>query len=143
MIIRDSSETDWKGLARVYNLARAKVSCFSSGELSLQQFKSISSNEEIQLATEGEEVIGFVSIWPPERFVHHLYVQPDFQNKGVANTLIEAGIARYGLPLTLKSLVANTIACKFYEKNNWVILGTGYGSEGAYHHYSLERRAGD
>ncbi|HIE89654.1 MAG: GNAT family N-acetyltransferase [bacterium] len=30
---------------------------------------------------------GFISIWSPEKFVHHLYVDPKYQGRGVATIL--------------------------------------------------------
>ena len=137
MNIRDAGGTDWDALVSVYNLARASVDCFPSGTISRKKFKSICVNEEIQVADAGGQVVGFVSIWPPEKFVHHLYVHPEFQNEGIAVALIGACIRRYGLPLSLKSLVANAGACRFYAKNSWVVRETGYGTDGAYNHYWL------
>ncbi len=137
MILREYDESDLDEVTEVYNLARESAGCFTAGFISAQQFKSISKHEQILVASSNGLLIGFISVWPPEKFIHHLYVRPDHQSNGVAIRLIEACKTRYGLPLSLKSLVRNKNACRFYERNNWVVDGTGSGSEGAYNHYWL------
>ena len=137
MLIRECSETDVDEVVAVYNKARAAVDCFTRGDMPRREFKCLIRNEEVLLAISQQRVIGFVSIWVPEKFVHHLYVNPDQQKKGAANALIKSCIERHGLPLSLKSLKANTDACRYYENNNWVAEYTGEGSEGTYNHYWL------
>jgi ribosomal protein S18 acetylase RimI-like enzyme len=121
----------------VYNEARASVDCFSQPNATKRDFSSLVRNEKILLAVCDTQVVGFVSIWAPEKFIHHLYIRPENQNKGVASSLIKACIERYGLPLSLKSLAANTNACRFYENSKWNIEDTGLGSEGTFNHYWL------
>ncbi len=137
MLIREFSEPDLDEIANVYNQARASVDCFTQGNVTTTNFSSLVRNEKILLAICETEVVGFVSIWVPEKFIHHLYIKPENQKKGLANALINACIERYGLPLSLKSLAANVNACHFYENNKWNIEDTGWGSEGTVHHYWL------
>ncbi|HIG42804.1 MAG TPA: N-acetyltransferase [Gammaproteobacteria bacterium] len=137
MLIRECRETDMEEVVAVYNQSRASVACFTQGNVSRKDFKSLVKNEQVLLAVREQQVVGFVSIWAPEKFIHHLYINPDQQKKGAANALIKSCIERHGLPLSLKSLTANTNACRYYENNNWVAENTGEGSEGIYCHYWL------
>jgi ribosomal protein S18 acetylase RimI-like enzyme len=138
MLIRNFTVSDLADLMVIYNAARAPIACFKTNDVSLDEFQTLIESEEIQVATDNEKVMGFVSVWSPENFIHHLYVHPDHQNKRVGKALIGACIARYGLPLALKSVVANTRACAFYEHNHWIVKATGMGSDGPYHYYCLE-----
>ena len=89
------------------------------------------------ICLQAHRVVAFVGVWRPERFIHHLYVLPECQGLGIAGMLVDACVDRFSMPLSLKSLQANTRACRYYERNNWVAEGTGEGSEGAYNHYWL------
>ena len=137
MIIRDFHHSDLGELVDVYNDARRLVECFRSEDVSSRRLRSLTSNESIQVAVVKQVVVGFISIWPPEKFIHHLYVRPSCQNLGIAKRLIKACQDRYGLPLSLKTLPANRNACDFYEYNYWELIVAGQGSEGPYHQYSL------
>ena len=137
MKIRDFRDSDLDSVIEVYNRARTAAACFSSNNASRQDFSRLTANEEVMVATAGEALVGFISTWVPEKFVHHLYVEPTYHRRGVANALIKICVARHGLPLSLKSLVANTNACKYYESNLWVVEASGQGIEGAYNHYWL------
>jgi ribosomal protein S18 acetylase RimI-like enzyme len=137
MIIRNSDAPDLPDLVAIYNAARAPIECFQAAQVTVEEFQTLTEGEEIQVATDNEEVIGFVSVWSPENFIHHLYVSPDRQHKGIGKALIRACVSRYGLPLKLKSVIANTGACAFYEHNHWLVKETGVGPDGPYHYYCL------
>lgn len=138
MIIRNFDNADLADLAAIYNAARAPIACFKTANVSVNGFRSLIKGEEIHVAANNKNVIGFASVWPSGNFIHHLYVSPDQQNKGVGKTLIRVCVSHYGLPLSLKSVVANSRACAFYEHNRWVVKETGIGSDGPYHLYCLE-----
>ncbi|CAH0539545.1 hypothetical protein [Vibrio marisflavi] len=44
---------------------------------SLADFELDTEGERILVALVGEHVVGFISIWEPENFVHHLYVSDE------------------------------------------------------------------
>lgn len=135
--IRNFNDSDLETIAALYNDARKPIDCFVTDPVTATGMKMLLIDEEIQLATMDGRVIGFVSVWKPEKFIHHLYVSPEHQKRGVAKALIAACVARYGLPLSLKSLVENTNACQFYERNLWIVTETGKGSDGVFNYYWL------
>jgi GNAT superfamily N-acetyltransferase len=137
MIIKDFDASDLADIVAIYNAAREPIACFKADHVSVEEFKPLIEGEDIHVATDNEKVIGFVSVWAPGNFIHHLYISPEQQNKGVGKALIQICISRYVLPLALKSVIANTRACAFYEHNHWVVKETGIGPDGPYHYYCL------
>ncbi len=89
------------------------------------------------MAVEGGEVIGFISLWLPENFVHHLHVRGDHAGKGVGKALLDAGLARLQMPATLKCMTLNVRAAQFYSGDGWRIRDAGSGADGPY--YLFER----
>jgi len=135
--ISEYLNSDLNSLMEIYLQARYAEKCFPKDELTRKKFSSLVQGELIFTYLENDVVVGFVSIWPPERFVHHLYVLPEFQNKGVGTKLLDHCVKLFGLPISLKSLAANKRACLYYETHNWTNEKTGRGSDGLYHHYWL------
>ena len=135
--IRDYAASDLEQVAEVYNLSRAPLDCFSTDEVTAAQFAPLIRGEDLQVAMSGEFILGFVAVWRPETFIHHLYILPAHQREGIARALIQSCVQRYGYPLSLKSLRANAQACAFYEKNDWMALETGTGPDGPYNYYWL------
>lgn len=137
MIIRVYKSLDLTEVADIYNQSRRPVDCFVAEDVVAEEFTALATGEEIQVVEDDGRLVGFISVFKSERFIHHLYVLPDQQKKGFASALIAACVARYGLPLSLKSLVKNTGACRFYERNHWIALKTESSADGSYHHYWL------
>ena len=42
---------------------------------------------------ESGDVVGFVSLYRPESFVHHLYVEPHLRNRGIGRALLDHAVA--------------------------------------------------
>nr|WP_255353979.1 MULTISPECIES: GNAT family N-acetyltransferase [Microbulbifer] len=85
----------------------------------------------------GGEVAGFVSVWAQSNFLHHLFVSPKHQRKGIGKALISAIVCEFGLPMSLKCIKENTQACRFYEKLGWQPREESIGPEGPYILYEL------
>lgn len=135
--IREYLNSDFDSIMNVYHEARQLETCFTKGELSSSKFASLVEGELIYVYVHEEKVIGFISIWSPEKFIHHLYILPADQGKGIGTKLVDHCIGIFGLPISLKSLAANERACLYYESHNWIIEEIGRGSDGLYHHYWL------
>ncbi|MCB2379923.1 GNAT family N-acetyltransferase [Hymenobacter sp. BT635] len=96
---------------------------------------------DFDIATRGETIlvalssgipVGFIAWWPPDNFIHSLFVAPGEQGKGVGKELLAAGLARMGRPATLKCLRQNQQALGFYEARGWTRIGEGETTEGPY-----------
>ncbi|MCZ8389701.1 GNAT family N-acetyltransferase [Achromobacter xylosoxidans] len=89
--------------------------------------------ERIWVASAADDALaGFVSLWEPDDFVHHLYVGRAWRRQGVARALLRA---LPGWPATryrLKCLRRNAAALAFYRACGFVEIGAGTGEDGDY-----------
>ncbi|KAF1008266.1 MAG: hypothetical protein GAK28_01246 [Luteibacter sp.] len=96
----------------------------------LADFDVQTEGERILIAEEGMRLAGFVSVWEPDAFIHHLYVDGAFLRRGIARQLLNAlpdwPLTRY----RLKCLVRNLGALRFYEATGFVEVGRGTSDDG-------------
>ena len=88
--------------------------------------------EEIIVARMEGKVAGFISVWLPDNFIHHLYIKKEFRRNGLGRLLIDQVRTKIKRPLTLKCLVDNINAVKFYEKSGWKAKSTGISDYGVF-----------
>ena len=97
---------------------------------------------DIRLVTKGERtmvavnqagrVIGFLSVYEADAFIHHLYVAASTHRQGVGTALLDSLKLFLGYPWRLKCVCANTPALAFYAARGWVFEKRGEGEEGPY-----------
>ena len=75
---------------------------------------------------------GFISVWEPDAFVHHLYVRRPDRRRGVGGTLLDSLDGRIPRPWRLKCLRANDEALAFYLNRSWKEISSGEGDEGPF-----------
>ena len=95
--------------------------------------------ERVFIAVDKKIITAFASVWEAENFLHHLYVSPQFQSKGIGSVLLEKCIGELGLPMSLKCLESNFDARRFYEKRGWQAAESGPSPEGRYMLYVREK----
>ena len=84
--------------------------------ISTEEFVSETEGETTTVALLEANVVGYISIWEPDFFIHHIYVDPDHQGKRVGSALLTQAIhLANGKPLSLKCETANTKALEFYQ----------------------------
>lgn len=92
-------------------------------------------------ATEGEQlyvallngwVVGMVSVWEPDSFIHYLFVDQTARHKKVGSVLVSKLAEIYDHPLRLKCLVKNVDGMAFYRATGWQEVETGFSEDGAY-----------
>ncbi|TBL79022.1 GNAT family N-acetyltransferase [Paenibacillus thalictri] len=130
MNIRLAAESDNPDLREVYLESRRNRFYWAVTEnMKLDDFDRDTVDEVILLAEEDSRVAGFVSLYLPDNFIHHLFVHPDFFGKGAGVRLLQAAIHKMHTPVTLKCVSKNHKAMKFYEKNGWqkVVEESGAG----------------
>jgi len=92
-----------------------------------------SQGETILVAEDAQQAIaGFISIWAPDHFIHHLYVGAGWQRRGVGRALLAALPGWPGQRYTLKCLLLNQVAAAFYRASGFVEAGRGVGEDGEY-----------
>ncbi|CAH0539523.1 GNAT family N-acetyltransferase [Vibrio marisflavi] len=139
MEIKDYSEDLLVAVSELYLSAR--VSTFTWLDTSgyqLSDFSRDTEGERVLVAVAGGEVLGFIAIWEPENFVHHLYVSKTHQGKNIGTRLLEDAKSYYGV-LSLKCMVENERAIEFYESNGFTKAKKGVDSLGDY--YLMKFRA--
>lgn len=101
-------------------------------EFDLSDFERDTEGESIWVAIESNKIVGFVSIWAPDNFIHHLFVSPRNLRGGVGLKLLDLAKQRYP-SLSLKCLSQNGNATDFYLSQGFTIAETvGNGAE-SYH----------
>lgn len=103
---------------------------------------SANRSVDITLATKGERtmvavnragrIIGLVSVYEADSFIHHLYVAASTHRQGVGVALLDSLKPWLAYPWRLKCVCANTPALAFYAARGWVVEEEGNGEEGPY-----------
>ncbi|MDK9736018.1 GNAT family N-acetyltransferase [Vibrio sp. D404a] len=124
--------------AQLYFESRvATFSFLDTGAYCLADFMKDTDGEETWIAMEQGKVIGFVSIWRPDNFIHHLFVSPKKLKQGIGVELLNHAKELCG-SLTLKCLVQNSNAIQFYLSQGFKILKTVRDAQNSYHLMSFE-----
>jgi len=120
MLIREASIADYPRLRQIYLESRRRSFHWANAdEMTLHDFDRDTSEERILLAEENGQVVGFASLYVPERFIHNLFVHPDAAGKGAGDQLLKHAVAELGTPVTLKCVSENHKALSFYKKRGW------------------------
>ena len=137
MIITLPSEEDLPRLCQLFNQVRAANASFSGKDYSPSEFIKAIDGEVILVARDKDDIAGFAAVWAPDNFLHHLYIAPAQQGRGLGRALLERCTQDFGLPLSLKCVKANTHACRFYERFGFRAVAEGDSPDGTYILYRL------
>lgn len=120
MLIREANVKDYPQLRQIYlDSRRENFHWVNTNEMTLDDFDRDTLEEQILLAEENAHILGFASLYVPNRFIHNLFVHPTAIGKGVGNLLLKRAVAELGTPVTLKCVSENQIALNFYKKRGW------------------------
>jgi GNAT superfamily N-acetyltransferase len=77
---------------------------------------------------ENEELVGFIAF--REDWIDHLYVLPNFHQRGIGTALLKVAMSQYHA-LSLWTFQRNAVARRFYEKHGFVLADQtdGAGNE--------------
>ena len=113
--VRDIAAGEQTRCARIYHDAWNSALPGKPRVISSADLESETQGERMFVGVLDKEVAGFVSLWEPDCFIHHLYVDPSAQRSGLGRALIARVEALVGhQPITLKCQLANTGAMRFY-----------------------------
>ncbi len=131
--IRSAQVEDYPSLAKIYFACRRDDFPWADpvGD-TLADFTAQIRGEAVYVAEVQGELAGFVSVWEPDSFVHHLYVAAAHRKRGIGSALLAALESSLPRPYRLKCAEANTTALAFYAKQGWREVGPGHGEEGPY-----------
>jgi GNAT superfamily N-acetyltransferase len=99
------------------------------GHFQARDFIAFAQEEEVWLAYMSDALVGILSIFRVENFIHCLYVSPDAQGLGIGRALVDFVHKKVGHALTLKLDVPNRNAISFYEATGWERM-TGLDDQG-------------
>jgi ribosomal protein S18 acetylase RimI-like enzyme len=133
MIIREFSEDDRNALRNIYLISRKQTfTWFDTAGYTLNDFDKDTGGERMLVADEEGAILGFISCWLPDNFIHHLFVHPAYIHRGVGKALLNEAMAMLHKPVTLKCLTRNENALVFYRSQGWQIEEKGEGKPGDY-----------
>jgi len=140
MNIQDLEKNHLQALSDIYLRSRRKYfTWLDQSQFKLEDFSSDTEDERIWVAWEGTLPLGFISIWLPENFIHHLYVHPDHTNKGIGSALLQHCVEQLNQPMYLKCMKQNIEALAFYLKKGWVIETDGRNEQVDYYLMKWDR----
>ncbi|MDQ1166833.1 GNAT family N-acetyltransferase [Flavobacterium sp. SORGH_AS_0622] len=131
MIIEEVQNKHYPALKELFLNERKKTfSWLDTSKFHLDDFEKYTQGEYILTALVNDIPVGFISIWMPTNFIHHLYVDEKYQNKKIGTELLKAAIAVTKSAVTLKCLENNTKAIEFYKKRGFTEKEKAYSQHG-------------
>lgn len=126
-------ENDREELRRIYKEVRASTFTWLNQQvIDLASFDQDTAGEFIWVAKINAEIVGFISVWLEDSFIHHLYIKDSFQHKGIGTKLLNHIRETIKAEMTLKCLEKNKAALNFYLKNGWKPRAKGISDEGTF-----------
>lgn len=131
--ISEVSPGDLNALRKLFLLERKSTfTWMDTASFQLPDFDTETEGEYILVAHSNNIITGFISIWLPDNFIHHLYIASAFQKKGIGTELLKAASEKLKQPLQLKCLQKNKNAIAFYKKKRFIEKETGGTGNEAY-----------
>jgi len=134
MLIPPAPPTDQAALGELSLRSRRVAFTWRNPEdFQLDDFTRDTEGELIHLAeSEDGTVLGFLSLWEPENFIHHLFVSPEHVRQGIGQALLADLQQRIPSTFRLKCLTANLPALAFYRGLGWTEVDSGTSDDGEY-----------
>lgn len=120
MQIRKMKHSDQITVAKIYQEDRTRYFPWVAAP-DLTDFKRDSQREAVFVAEINGDIAGFVSLNRVMSFIHLLFVAPAYQHQGVGHALIDMMRREASGPLTLKCVIDNVEALKFYDHEGFII----------------------
>lgn len=111
---------------------KATFTWMSSSLFQPEDFDRETEGETILVARKEKQLIGFISIWMPDNFIHHLYISPVYQKTGAGTALLRSALRILDGKASLKCMVQNLNAIQFYQAKGFVASGRGITEDGEY-----------
>lgn len=131
--ITDFEENDRVRLQQIYfEVRNSNFTWLPKESFHKSSFNQDTEGEYILVAKVGKEIVGFVSVWSQDNFLHHLYISNNFQRKGIGTLLLNKIIEKASSDLSLKCLKQNKLGIHFYLKSGWEAISKGISKDGEY-----------
>jgi GNAT superfamily N-acetyltransferase len=123
--LRRFRASDAEACRRIFEAAWRVARPDRPRSVSPEELARLLLGERVTVAERGREILGFVALYEPNAFVHHLYVAPTWHGRGVGRMLLAHAVAQAGGAASLKVMGANAGARAFYARLGWVEAGRG------------------
>ena len=131
--VRPFAEPDRAAVEAIYRECRAEATWLPPAAREHSDFAGDTAGETLFVAVGSDDhPLGFVSVWEPDRFIHHLYVRSEVRDRGIGKALLSSLNTRLPMPWKLKCLTANDAALAFYASQGWIKISSDVGEEGPY-----------
>ena len=132
-VIRRASPEDQDALQSLYSAALADADWLPTSSRIASPIKAATQDEEVFVCCDPEgSILGFLSVYKPGAFIHHLYVARISQNQGIGSALLQSLNSWLAKPWALKCVKANTGAIAFYLSKGWHEVEASEGPDGKY-----------
>ena len=135
LFTRDACSQDMPLCARIWYAEKQRFPWPEAGEI--HDFYQHIEGETLFVAEYSGTVAGFISVYAPDSFVHHLFVHQEYSRLGIGSALLTHVVERFPKPMTLKCVIWNRSACVFYQRNGWKKTTTCEYENPPYHVFSL------
>ena len=133
ILIRAATESDLIDVVRIFQTVVSSAQWLPESSRGATDFAAASEGEDVWVAYKKSiGVCGFISVWRPQSFIHHLYVDPRCHRQGIGTALLASLADWLPAPWTLKCAAANTSALAFYTARRWKSIDTGISENGKY-----------
>ncbi|MFC6345923.1 GNAT family N-acetyltransferase [Vagococcus carniphilus] len=113
-------------LCQLYNNTLEKAFVWQKeSRIDLDSFVKMIDVELAYLAYEEEQLVGFLTLYEPDTFIHFLFIDTALQKSGVGSALL--GKIELDFPnedISLKCLLQNKNALSFYKKKGFKVVET-------------------
>lgn len=131
--IREASSQDTPLLSQIFQTCSQQADWLPEAAKERADFANDTQGESIWVAVDdNEQLLGFISVWMPDSFIHHLYIVPRAQCQGIGSALLASLTGRVPRPWRLKCVQANTRALDFYQTQGWQKIEAGHSPTGDY-----------
>ncbi|WP_049622870.1 GNAT family N-acetyltransferase [Frateuria defendens] len=130
--VRPAARHDRPALRQLFLQSRRRTFAWlPAGDCRLEDFDEQTRGESLLLAEDAQRnIAGFIAVWTPDRFIHHLHVAEDRQRQRIGRMLLAALPGWPVAPYRLKCLCLNVRALAFYRTCGFIEVGSGTVPEG-------------
>ena len=125
-LFHDLTKRELEELVLLYNRIRQETSTWlDKEEVTIESFSDQVEVETIYIAYKDENMIGFLTFYVPDNFIHLFFVDATIQGSGIGSKLLTEIFSDFdGEEISLKCLIHNQSAISFYEHKGFNIIET-------------------
>jgi ribosomal protein S18 acetylase RimI-like enzyme len=122
LVLRPFRPADHAACAAIYAAGRRfAFDWCDPSQFRPEDFERDSRDEQITVAEEDGQVVGLLSLWMPDHFVHLLFVHPARHGRGIGRRLLRHAEETFGDWSWLKCQAQNRRALAFYRRCGWTV----------------------